>query len=1097
MLGYPAPSHGGLHYQPQENILPAPGFNHGPPLDEHGGQVQQNMDPQNSYNPPPDYSLQNWSRTSVIQRVSVIQRNPDVDQMEELDAENEAAVETMKNYSTQAFMDIGEDDSFESTEYNSSWFDDSFGNDDTKTPTFGDVEPDEDSSSVTGHLTLKVAMLEGQLSKCESDKKYLEALLAVRDMDFARYITLERKQRKKVEELLDQMEMLEDKNFELQQKCGEPSVNVDDAEIIVSELISEVLSSISTVTDDGFTELNLNNKNTVEDALEEPLEEASLEEETHQTALDKINKDETSDDRFLITDEKMPDKCSPVAGPFKEQILSLKKIQATAGLCPAEQIKLTRLEEISRTEEYLNLVPHSKSSLASTSNFKRKPQKLKCQQQISKRPKRKASDDAIVSVEKKAKMISELNVELTSEKKSPNVKKPASHPPPYLWDGQTMTAGMKYSEAEVKKILELKRTEKQLFMADPARLVIYRNPALMAALTTQDDPKLVFASWNLTTQSYEEVTGETLEATGEKFESNEEDSKNKIGRDQPNDLLKISNSKSFYQLINTMFNKIYQFSSEMPEFSNFDWLEADLNQIDFVVKLFLEWLQPLKKSCAMGDRTTTGTNKTYKTGLQNVFKFVLKRKDIELSRQSCSMSLSMMAYRGKQAAYANSGQLVPEGSRDRKALLDNDQDLRDQWLTKPLKDIKDPDDLTLTVAAIITDQACVRGVKVLEDISRSAFRTNLFDEEGKEYIEVKQAISRKRDQGYASKPFRPFNKKFTGDHEVKAIKLLLSKLPPPGCKYCKSSDDLKECLCNEWLLRSKPLESWHFSDQVWYARQTWSEWKISQINAKISKKANLSKKYTNSSARPTGITNLTRAGYTSAEISAVSEHVDMNTLEKYKKLTHLTQAADRHRAGLILAPSGRQFLRGKDNQFGLVGSNEESIYSVFQDAKLQTRSSAPQVKTTTTDSDKTVKKPNTKEVSSKATLDIDDTKKIVNQDATFKKPNPMKATLDVDDTKKQPKADFHIAPFKVGQKVFAKLRCFPYWPAAVTRAGYDHKKEKFIFTVMFPNNQSGVTDEDHIMKLTMENYEHLLGQKFKKSGYEVKSNFASDVLKLQ
>ena len=109
----------------------------------------------------------------------------------------------------------------------------------------------------------------------------------------------------------------------------------------------------------------------------------------------------------------------------------------------------------------------------------------------------------------------------------------------------------------------------------------------------------------------------------------------------------------------------------------------------------------------------------------------------------------------------------------------------------------------------------------------------------------------------------------------------------------------------------------------------------------------------------------------------------------------------------------------------------------------------------------------------------------------------MKATLDVDDTKKQPKADFHIASFKVGQKVFAKLRCFPYWPAAVTRAGYDHKKEKFIFTVMFPNNQSGVTDEDHIMKLTMENYEHLLGQKFKKSVYKVKSNFASDVLKFQ
>ena len=443
------------------------------------------------------------------------------------------------------------------------------------------------------------------------------------------------------------------------------------------------------------------------------------------------------------------------------------------------------------------------------------------------------------------------------------------------------------------------------------------------------------------------MTGEPLEKDDE--EDTTSTTKNKIGRDQPNDLLKISNSKSFYQLINTMFNKINQFSTELPEFSTFDWLEADVNQVDFVVKLFLEWLQPLKNSCSMGDRTTTGTNKTYKTGLQNVFKFVLKRKDIELSRQSSSMSLSMMAYRGKQAAYANSGQLVPEGSRERKPILDLDQELRDQWLTKPLKDIEDPDDLTLTVAAIITDQACVRGVKVLEDVGRSAFRTNLFDEDGKEYVEVKQAISRKRDQGYANKPFRPFNKKFTGDHEVNAIKLLLSKLPPLGCQYCKIPEDLKKCVCDEWMLSSKSLETWQFSDQVWYARQQWSVWKVSQFNSTISRKAKLSRRYTNSSARPTGVTNLARAGFTSAEISAVSEHVDMNTLEKYKKLTHLTQAADRHKAGLILAPSGRQLLRGKDNQFGQVGSSEDSIYSEFQDAKLKKRSPVSTVKASPTD----------------------------------------------------------------------------------------------------------------------------------------------------
>ena len=64
-----------------------------------------------------------------------------------------------------------------------------------------------------------------------------------------------------------------------------------------------------------------------------------------------------------------------------------------------------------------------------------------------------------------------------------------------------------------------------------------------------------------------------------------------------------------------MYNKILQFSTEVPEFSTFDWLKADLKQVDFVVKILLEWLQPLKSSSSMGDRTTTGTKK----GVQSRF----------------------------------------------------------------------------------------------------------------------------------------------------------------------------------------------------------------------------------------------------------------------------------------------------------------------------------------------------------------------------------------------------------------------------------------------------------------------------------------------
>ena len=978
--------------------------------------------------------------------------------IEDLDDQNEAALETMKNYSTQLFLDDdyseSDEEVTEAADYNSSWFDDSFGHDDSKTttPEDPDANSSEDISSrvIIDQLNLKVNMLEKELVKCKEDNNYLEALLAVRDTDFARYLTLEKQQRMKAERLQDELEDLEEDYLDLQQKLEGDHFIKTEGRIIVTSLISDVLSSIG----------------------------PEMERSSKQLEVDEAEVDTSEEDKSIY-EEEMP--TSPVAGPFKEQISILKRIQSTAGLCPAEEIKLKRLEEISQSEEYINLVPHSKSSLANINNTK-KPLKKKLidPEQTPKRSKRQASKEQDI-VEKKAKMSTATT---ESEKKSkPIEKKKSASPPtsPSQWDGHSMKAGMRYSEAEVKKILGLKRVEKQIFMAaDASRLVIFRNPALMAALTTQDDPQLVFSSWNLTSNSYQEVTGEPLEKDDE--EDTTSTTKNKIGRDQPNDLLKISNSKSFYQLINTMFNKINQFSTELPEFSTFDWLEADVNQVDFVVKLFLEWLQPLKNSCSMGDRTTTGTNKTYKTGLQNVFKFVLKRKDIELSRQSSSMSLSMMAYRGKQAAYANSGQLVPEGSRERKPILDLDQELRDQWLTKPLKDIENPDNLTLTVAAIIADQACVRGVKVLEDVGRSAFRTNLFDEDGKEYVEVKQAISRKRDQGYANKPFRPFNKKFTGDHEVNAIKLLLSKLPPLGCQYCKIPEDLKKCVCDEWMLSSKSLETWQFSDQVWYARQQWSVWKVSQFNSTISRKAKLSRRYTNSSARPTGVTNLARAGFTSAEISAVSEHVDMNTLEKYKKLTHLTQAADRHKAGLILAPSGRQLLRGKDNQFGQVGSSEDSIYSEFQDAKLKKRSPVSTVKASPTDSN-----------SDKQARTV----RFEEPEPNFKKPNPKKvalqevptkATLDADNSNVLTKPKVESAPFIVNQKVFAKLRGFPYWPANVTRAGYDHVKAQFIFTVMFPNGQTGVTGGENIMKLSKENYEKLLNQKFKKSGYEVKSN---------
>jgi hypothetical protein len=279
LSGYPATApwlglHHGCHYQyqPQEYHRPAAGLCHGPPLDDQGGQAHQNgflhMDSQNNFQPQLVHSQQIKSRTDNIPRVSVIRRNPVkelYESMEDLDDQNEAALETMKNYSTQVFMDGGEDDSYESDEeftetadYNSSWFDESFAVDDIKTTTPEDAvtnSSEDDSSHVIDHLNLKVAMLEEQLSKCEADKNYL---LAVRDMDFARYLDLERQQRRKADWLQDELDDLKDENLELHQKLkGETFSKIDEGRIIVSGLLSDVLFSISTVMERSSKQLEI------------------------------------------------------------------------------------------------------------------------------------------------------------------------------------------------------------------------------------------------------------------------------------------------------------------------------------------------------------------------------------------------------------------------------------------------------------------------------------------------------------------------------------------------------------------------------------------------------------------------------------------------------------------------------------------------------------------------------------------------------------------------------------------------------------------------------------------------------------------------
>ena len=166
----------------------------------------------------------------------------------------------------------------------------------------------------------------------------------------------------------------------------------------------------------------------------------------------------------------------------------------------------------------------------------------------------------------------------------------------------------------------------------------------------------------------------------------------------------------------------------------------------------------------------------------------------------------------------------------------------------------------------------------------------------------------KRQTETGTAPFKPLDVRLYGDEEVKKIKFFLNKLPPKGCHICSLKDD-NYCPCQAWLSGAKDKAVWKFNDATWFYKVPWSVEKIAKINKKISSLAGLSQVYTNSSARPTGITSLDRAGFSASQISANSGHVDHNTMERYKKWS-----------------TGRDTLSGVGNLFGKIDQKVNTIH---------------------------------------------------------------------------------------------------------------------------------------------------------------------------
>ena len=163
---------------------------------------------------------------------------------------------------------------------------------------------------------------------------------------------------------------------------------------------------------------------------------------------------------------------------------------------------------------------------------------------------------------------------------------------------------------------------------------------------------------------------------------------------------------------------------------------------------------------------------------------------------------------------------------------------------------------------------------------------------------------------------------------------LLEHLPERGCKYCVEASPPealgvnKKCCCDDLFLKPVDPLKWRSTQSRWFDRQRRGVSWFKNLVARISKMAETSKVYTNSSFRPSGITGLANAEYSNKEIMLFTGQKSSEVVERYKKQAKQLTPEQLREAGMLLCPSGRQALRGGVNRFGKIeggGGEEENV----------------------------------------------------------------------------------------------------------------------------------------------------------------------------
>ena len=91
----------------------------------------------------------------------------------------------------------------------------------------------------------------------------------------------------------------------------------------------------------------------------------------------------------------------------------------------------------------------------------------------------------------------------------------------------------------------------------------------------------------------------------------------------------------------------------------------------------------------------------------------------------------------------------------------------------------------------------------------------------------------------------------------------------------------------------------------------------------MSKEAGTSKVYTNGSIRPTNLTSMAMTGLTPGQISnSFNLQQTYSEQEKYKRIGEMMSDEEKRVATMINTASGRNVLRGFDNEFGALELHE-------------------------------------------------------------------------------------------------------------------------------------------------------------------------------